>query len=1354
MNLEHFLNLHYQMAGLIAFGLFFLMLLGMAFLWLRWHEASNFPEEDADAEALPSRSTRNSLAARHLSSSKRDPRFLLLGASAAEAHAAFDGLMRGPKLERGAEGDPFDVSHWLCDGGDIVAVSVSPAHPDRDYGKKWVDLLTELKRRRNRRPLDGLILNLPANLLMGPAALSTADLLSRAAGTARQLQILRKQLGFCLPVYLLITGCEAVQGFAAFVQAQDKPDLNQILGWSSPYSPDVAFSPRWIAQAFGEVQRGLAKLRLEWFAQTAHQTSSNQALSDDLFLFPSAFQALESPVTGFLNSMFEELGQRGALEFRGLYFSAELSFSTEASETAWEGHGNPEPQFTLDLLRTKIIPERVLARPIDSAFARRAAVAEAARAACVLAAFVLGSGTLLGSYRLSKISDHALPELEQVNAALSTGDGAANASSAYAAIDAAQKLSGRNFRSVFFPVSLVRPLDPGVRQTMRPVFNQLVYPAMRAGLEQKIAGLVQTPNPPATSPQSLTSFIDALLRLEDNILLFNQLASYGKGDGSDLLTLASYLNPQAGAVHSAEDSAGLGATLRRAARKILIPFFTPDQSGLDAIVRSSYGQPLDGQPWIKPTTGRLASMLADPNLEGTHLLETLDTAADQIDQLDDTSFATIAQPEKLKATLDLLTTQSQSAANWFASTGLPTDIDKALQPVFSRPPLTNILLCDSTMQPNPCANVQDLKFALQTAATADFDDLRQSIQDKQTGITGLLMDTSGKLQVSQPTAKLQLALAGYLQLPFVADREQAELRDVLPGERLLWDNNRLQVPIQDKAAYDSFYTGSLASAPVAVQDIVENAALAHLRTSMVYAVSLAQQFQLPPTAQANAAGDDASMEEARSFQAASRSLGQVLDAFNDLHFDQEYDGLERVTTDHAQAILQRLDSAFQAKHLYWPPQGNFNSWTAGSLPSVTAYDQKTLGTMPDYLIGEQQQVEKFAAATQIVVAYLDRHVLRKADLSPAVAKWQGISSDLQKFDASAPSTGLGSLEQFLSSGMDKTAPPECQLPASQVNSPRLYFVQLRRSLEQSLVSRCHALSDDSATSEYAQLAMDFNHNLATKFPFCSIATCDFQKEADPTAIIEFFSLLDLDESSIREGLVNSSQSSDPSQARIKAFLLQLDALRPLFASLLSGQPGAVPAFDIAPVFRVNRRYEVQGNQIGEWRFTIGDNTNRVAEWVLSAGDSAPRTSGATSPGHWTYRDPVSLTLRWAKDSTMVPVSAAPAAVDQKSRTVVYQFRDPWSLLRMLVQMAPPASNFERGVDPDPQTILFNAQQENSGPVIGGAAASGGGNSTATSQTAGQPVEVFMRIRISAPGKTDALRIPIFPTQAPPGSGTQ
>ncbi|MGH9564206.1 MAG: hypothetical protein ACRD3S_22365, partial [Terracidiphilus sp.] len=59
----------------------------------------------------------------------------------------------------------------------------------------------------------------------------------------------------------------------------------------------------------------------------------------------------------------------------------------------------------------------------------------------------------------------------------------------------------------------------------------------------------------------------------------------------------------------------------------------------------------------------------------------------------------------------------------------------------------------------------------------------------------------------------------------------------------------------------------------------------------------------------------------------------------------------------------------------------------------------------------------------------------------------------------------------------------------------------------------------------------------------------------------------------------------------------MDALRPLFASLLSGQPGAVPAFDIAPTFRVNRNHDNNGNQIAEWQLAIGDNTNRIAEWT-------------------------------------------------------------------------------------------------------------------------------------------------------------
>jgi hypothetical protein len=71
---------------------------------------------------------------------------------------------------------------------------------------------------------------------------------------------------------------------------------------------------------------------------------------------------------------------------------------------------------------------------------------------------------------------------------------------------------------------------------------------------------------------------------------------------------------------------------------------------------------------------------------------------------------------------------------------------------------------------------------------------------------------------------------------------------------------------------------------------------------------------------------------------------------------------------------------------------------------------------------------------------------------------------------------------------------------------------------------------------------------------------------------------------------------------------------------------------------------------------------------------------------------------------------------------------------MLLQHAAPAGDLDRGVDIDPQTLVFTADQKNAneGKDIG----------------AEQGVKVFIRVRIYAPGKTEPLKIPAFPMQAP------
>src|SRR5262249_14713551 len=109
--------------------------------------------------------------------------------------------------------------------------------------------------------------------------------------------------------------------------------------------------------------------------------------------------------------------------------------------------------------------------------------------------------------------------------------------------------------------------------------------------------------------------------------------------------------------------------------------------------------------------------------------------------------------------------------------------------------------------------------------------------------------------------------------------------------------------------------------------------------------------------------------------------------------------------------------------------------------------------MAAYLAAQRQEVQRYAAAAQPLAAFLQQRS-PKNQKQTLTTKWQSIVSDLQKYEAAAAASGLGSVEEFLDSGMDKMVPPECQTPASPVTSGQIYFVQVRRSLERAIGSRC------------------------------------------------------------------------------------------------------------------------------------------------------------------------------------------------------------------------------------------------------------------------------------------------------------
>src|SRR6185436_9063332 len=97
--------------------------------------------------------------------------------------------------------------------------------------------------------------------------------------------------------------------------------------------------------------------------------------------------------------------------------------------------------------------------------------------------------------------------------------------------------------------------------------------------------------------------------------------------------------------------------------------------------------------------------------------------------------------------------------------------------------------------------------------------------------------------------------------------------------------------------------------------------------------------------------------------------------------------------------------------------------------------------------------------------------------------------------------------------------------------------------------------------------------------------------------------------------------------------------------------------DVAPEFRVAQDVDNGGSQVGEWQLAIAHQNLR--ERMLS------------KPATWTSGDPVSVTVRFARDSPNRPVAKAltaaagafPIAVGD--RTVRWDFGGDWALIRLV-----------------------------------------------------------------------------------------
>jgi type VI secretion system protein ImpL len=1243
---------------------------------------------------------------------------------------------RGLRLSRVANGVVIDVAGWVAfppGGADLGA---------------WRRLLRLLTRYRRRRPVDGVILAIPAPLLLGEE-LRTQDL---GAAIRERLTEAQGHFGFVLPVYVVVTQSDHLRGFAAFARAV--PGLRQeMLGWSNEHAASalddalagdltalnkLAFTGDWIAEGFGSLHRSIVQAQVEVFASSDHLGEA-----PDLFLFSGEVGRLANPLRALLEEVFRTSLYRESCFLRGFYLCGEGS----PRGVADDGHGDTSPRlraspttavnFIDDLIEQKVFPERGLAIPLPDVAVARLRSRLAAQVVSGVLFLGLAVGTTWSYLRLRGAQgayaqvlttgrqlqrNEQMPTRQEIRARLAQSR---------TFLERLQEVRPSRFTeiltTIFIPASV--PTERAVSREASRVFNEVVLVDIRAGLELKgrrwletsefQAGDRQGPLGPAlesTAPyKALDRFAKEYQQFVLNYQRYDRLRrGEGAADPSAPGELLAYLadtplssRPTDGTEVAKSEPIPLSATLARAvkvasAKPINCEAFEVDARSHDSLVAlqasallrefgaRSFG---DDSPLVAAANGFEADWNA---------------ASDSTDDRTGT--------EKLVSLIDNTTKLSGAVTAW-AALGTPS---RALPiPVFDRPPFKR--LQPPATEPVCGALRPDL-----SAAIREVELLRDQLTDRLLAVEiepfGPLLEEGDKgLALTKPVAALKDGL-DILQREGFWPPQAPEVSGGLPPNPT-WRPEAIDEVVKVSDAFNGFRTRAFGGLDRPYRDDLLRMVESEVAELVVTRLELSA-FAAPPSAE-----PEARLEEiTRLGEERLAKIEPLVGLLSTQPFGLD---ILRRLDDQANLALQYIDRTASTRYpsIFARRTGLiFTEWATLKTAAPAAPDAlKRWGGLVD---DQREGARQFANQARPIVKYLaTRSALVGRAPSEVVQRWAGIAADVANYDQKRPNA-LSALDTAMRDGVPAIVPEkDCVADGSNGGTATAsgFFAGVRQEIAVEGVRRCRASVED----RYSTIAAAFNRLLSGRFPFSR--SLDGAAEATAAQAAEFLRVY---EASGGRSLRQPLQTLACSESAV-TFIQRMNTASALLASVAPSPPGGAEVaeraitLDVVPVaFRVARDLDDGGDQIADWTIEVGRQTF-LERGLVSA-----------KPAPWASGDPVNLTLRFARDSPTRPtrpVAGAPFARVQ-DRSLRFEFRGAWALFGLLRSGRAVAAAEASGLrEAAPIVLGFEVPVERDldptrPPMVGAGPAS--------------TFKVYMRIRVFQSGKTDPLSVDEFPTEAP------
>ncbi|MBB5190661.1 type VI secretion system protein ImpL [Silvimonas terrae] len=1202
------------------------------------------------------------------------PWVLLVGEDADAANA----LCRSWRLT------PVSKRHWFgqwwfgSDGAVLVAPSEMFTHAEGALPQlsAWRRLLGVLLRVRANRPLDAVIWTVSADTVW-----SSDD--ANAAGTAawRKFADLQQRLGLSLPVYLVVTGMESVPGMLEF--AQNLPDDAQeiMLGWSSPFIPGTAWRGDWTDMAMEHVCATLAE-------GVTELGSLAGGTSEAMYLLPRQFDSIRSNLHALCEPVFRGNALGEAPAFRGLYFTGSWSTGDASADpfTPALASGSTSPMFMGRLLRQRVLAEQGLAQPVPRILAMRQRWHRLAEIAAVVLAGLWFAGMVWVWHSERADALHLANALRVVKDdqrttrdALKSNEAAAHAiDDWWAALAAVPRW---RFATPVFPSSLFSEIDGRIATVAQGITRDHVLLPLRNVLQRNIAQLraagvsrdeesdVESAPDTWSSYASAKQLVEDAGRLERAVNTWNRATSNGITPFDDLLDLSNQ-------------------TLKS------------DLHGNRAIERAYLNNVLSQAP----------QPLADP----VDLLVAKDDVSTHFDGL-------------MKAWLDRLYTNTtfnhaadaikRKLSDLSAGRGLPaSDLSQMHSNIGT---LRNLLaVSDTAWSRNAnqdlvpgyaammnAARTSPLIGAPQVIELADYaTSARERFRDNWIGNDregfGVLEQSGNTIRVSDDVVKLDAAVVQLLGQDFMArllaggDKSGNTAAGVGQGDGLAnalrfynsylkySDQNAQQVPGQ-------FRPGVLASAQQGAAQ---------------------SMWDMVGSSDPQLNGDDPG--EAQLLTTLSREANEVI---ADLDALGQHD-LSQLLTQRINRIaigqLRSAQASLKQLRLYDPLKGTFVWWNGNKNASLQVWRVSSPLQLQQYLTGQLEDVSRLTTNVGPALAWLQNHSTSlNADETGLVQRWISVSQELQKYKDKNSTSAPALIEHLISKDMNEMDISTCANVLASAGLPDgdNEFAFRARELVHLAAQRCDGLREQLAATAWEKLGSYFNQYIAGRFPFTNDLAAP---DVDPERVAGLLRLVDDNQVAIQAGLQGNAS---PYAGAALQFLQGMQQSRAWLAPLVLRE-GGVAGLDISVAWRTDRSSEEGADQVINWSVGTG---NQALQFPPAAADHV----------RWSIGQPVSMGLRWAKDSPQAPQGdpdqPALSIVDRQAR---WAYGGDWAMLRALrAHLAPEAlDEYQDGTTPMMLAVPISALP-------------------------GKPAyaRMFLRVTLtSAGGKTPVLLSPL-PGKAPP-----